>query len=167
VEIWTATIAGKARYSFDDANVEIDRGNGAKSIALADVSRVTCAGLGAMRVCELQLRDGSRQAMSTEQPTAEFKHFIEALHVKLAERDGIVFTRGSWMVVGVLAAIGVLVIALGALLYAGVVVPPPIFRGKAMLIMIFGLAWCFVGPVLVWRSRPRPYDPRAPLDVLA
>ena len=38
---------------------------------------------------------------------------------------------------------------------------------KAFVVMVAGAVWLVVGPLLVWRSRPRPYDPRAPLGVLA
>jgi hypothetical protein len=168
VEIWTANkIGGKERYFFDDAKIEIDRGKGVKTIPIADIERVNCIRFAEIRGCELQLRDGTKQLMSVDVPSTEFKPFIEALHVKLAEHGGIEFVRGSWLVVGVLAAIGVMAIIAGWLIYTGVLVPPEGLRAKAFMIMIAGAIWVVLGPALVWRSRPRPYDPRAPLDVLA
>jgi hypothetical protein len=168
MEIWTSTSTGsKEHYSFDSDKVEIDRGKGAKIIPIADIARVNCVAFANIRGCELQLRDGGKQLMSVEPPNGEFRAFIEALHVHLADRGGISFVKGSWLVVVTLASIGVLGIVGGALIYTGVIVPPPMFAGKAVAIMIAGVLWALLGPALVWRSRPRAYDPRAPLDVLA
>lgn len=167
VEIWTETAAGKERYFFDGENLEIDRGKGVKTIPITDVKSVMCVAFANMRVCELRLRDGVKQALSVDKPSPEFKRFIEALHVKLADAGGVTFQRGSWLAIVTLALIGTLMIVFGALLYTKAIVVSPMLNGKALVIMLAGVASALFGPLLVWRTRPRPYDPRAPLDVLA
>jgi hypothetical protein len=165
VELLTTTNGVKQRFFFDDAKIELDYGKGAKSYALTDITRVSVSALGSLRMCELCMRDGAKPVLSTGTPTLEFKSFVEALHQRIAALDTpVAFVRGSWLIMGTLAVIGVLAIALGALLYFDIITPPAMFRGKGM---ILGAAWILLGPALLWRSRPRPYDPRAPLDVLA
>ncbi len=155
----TLSIHGKSiRYVLHDDKLTIDT----RIIALADIARVRLATLAEIQMCELGLRDGTTATITndTKDKRASYGTLIRELHARLAPLPGITYVRGAWLLVGLMAAIGVLAIVFALALYLGWFTPPPMFAGKAMLIMILGVVWVFVGPLLVWRSRPRSYDAR-------
>lgn len=117
--------------------------------------------MGSMRICELGLSNGVQVALSTERPTAEFTAFIEALHRKLMGHQPVEFVRGSWLLVAVNAAIGVLAVLTGLALHFGWIAPPEFMRAKAMSVVTVGFVWAVIGPFLVWRSRHQSYLPTA------
>lgn len=162
MEIETTTTAGVAeRFRLTDDTLEITRGAGpCRSYSLSSVTRVQLASLGEMRVCELGMTDGSKTAISAAKPTAAFGSFVALLHGKLvAQSRPVVYVRGSWLLVGLLAAIGVLAMLLALSVHLGWLDMLGLTPGQALRIMFGGLLWTLIGPAIVWGSRPRAYDP--------
>lgn len=153
------------RYVLDDEKLLSNE----RVIELAAIARVRLATLAEMSMCELTLRDGTTRMIANDarDKRASYGALIRELHAKLATREGVEYVRGAWLLVGVMAGIGALVVAFAAALWLGWITPPAMLAGKAMALMIAGGVWLVVGPLLVWRSRPRSYDPRAvPADLL-
>jgi hypothetical protein len=142
---------------------------GERVIDLAAIARVRLATLAEMSMCELVLRDGTTAVIANDARAkrASYGALIRELHGKLATRDGVEYVCGAWLLVGVMAGIGVLVVMFSAALWQGWITPPAILARRALLLMILGVAWLVLGPLLVWRSRPRGYDPHAvPADLV-
>ena len=154
------------RYVLLDDTLTINE----RVVDLSTVARVRLATLAEMAMCELTLRDGTTGMVATDTRAthATYGALVRALHANLAARPDVVYVRGAWLLVGVMAGIGVLAIVAATALWQHWISVPPMFAGKAMLIMLAGVIWIVVGPLLVWRSRPRSYDPRAvPNDLVA
>jgi len=160
MDVWLSSHGHKTRYVLGDARLSINE----RVIELSTIARVRLVVLAEMQACELTLRDGKTAMVvnDTKEHSASYGELVRALHGRLAPLPGVEFVRGSWLLVGVLAAIGVVVIAFAVVLQQGWFSVPPMFAGKATLIMILGFAWIVLGPLLVWKSRPRGYDPRSP-----
>ncbi|MCA9675684.1 MAG: hypothetical protein KC464_11655 [Myxococcales bacterium] len=146
-------------YQLDDTEVVL----GKRRLALADVARVRLARFAEMWACELELRDGTRGTVISADAAsrAPWARLVERLHARLIELGGpVTYVRGSWTVVAITAAIGVLVVGLAAILHAGWLTPPAFLAGKTRAMMVLGAISVVAGPLLTKRSRPRPYDPR-------
>lgn len=136
---------------------------GERRIELGSVVRVRLAALGNLTMCELHLRDGATRVIANENPAARdaYARLVTRLHAELAASGAeIKFVRGSWTLVGLLSAVGIATCGVGYAVGAGWLAVSDALRSKALLIELLGLAWVVVGPLLVWRSVPRRYDPR-------
>jgi hypothetical protein len=147
----------ESSYRLDGDHLVVSGDKGERRIDLASVKAVRLAGIAEMIACELELAGGAKDTIVTDDRTtrAAYGRVVHAVHARLADRPGVSFVRGSWLLVGVLAAIGVVAVLAAFVIREGWIDVPPALRGKATLIMMSGAAWIVVGPLLVWRSRPR------------
>lgn len=153
------------RCALDDEKLSINE----RVIELSAIAKVRLATLAEMSICELTLRDGTMVSLANDarDKQAGYGALIRALHARLASREGVEYVRGAWLLVGVMVAIGALTVGFAAALWQGWITPPAVLAGKATLLMILGAVWLVLGPLVVWRSRPHSYDPRAvPADLV-
>lgn len=160
----------KLAYRLDDDILERTDAPGAEgAILLSAIRRVRLAKLGKMSICELTFADGKSHCLTHDEDAtrAAYQRLVRTLHAKLVERGDIEFVRGSWLIVATLAGIGLVVVLFGLTIHQRWLPIPAMLHGKALAVMILGGAWVVVGPLVVWRSRPRHYDPRElPRDLL-
>ena len=164
VDVWLSRAGQTVRYVLGDDRLSINE----RVIELTSIARVRLFQLGDMQGCELLDRDGKPATIVNDalDKRDSYAELVRSLHGRLADVPGIVFTRGAWLLVGVNIAIGVLVLGFALALQQRWLTPPAALEGKAMIVMVLGVVWLIVGPLLVRRSRPRSYDPRAVPDDL-
>lgn len=153
------------RYVLHDDKLSMNE----RVIELAMIARVRLATLAEMAMCELTLRDGTTAMIANDarDKRTSYGALMRELHARLATREGVEYVRGAWLFVGLMGGIGVLVVVLATALWQGWITPPGMLAGRAKGLMLLGVVWLVFGPLLVWRSRPRRYDPRAvPADLL-
>ena len=129
---------------------------------LRRVREVRLGIVGSWLSCDLYLEGGDQVVIMFDErgSRAAYGRLMEALHARLATYPGVRYQRGSWTQVGFMALLGVLGIAVGLALYQGWLDVGARFAGKATLLMLGGAGWVVAGPLFVWGSRPRGYDPR-------
>lgn len=158
-------------YRIDAGSLVVLGPSGSETrLDLATISRVRLANLGDMRMCDLQWPGGKSHCLSNDDRKMDgaYAGIVAQLHEVLASRGPAVeFVRGSWFIGGLVAAIGAVTCGLGLAVHLGWIALPDGLQGKANLLMMLCVAWLVVGPFVIWRGRPRAYDPRAlPRDLV-
>lgn len=146
----------------DDA-VTIEAAAQPRRIPLADIRSVRVARIGTVEMFELELGEGGKQAVATDdrECRARFAELVRALYERLAPR-GVTFVSGAWFLVVVVFAIAVVCGTLAGLVVAGVIDAPAFVR-RAWVVMILCV---LMGPVALWKARPKPLADRAALDAV-
>jgi hypothetical protein len=160
-----SALGRQASYRLEPGELVIDSASGERRVPFTTIARVHLAKLGAMTSCELRLTDGTTRMIANEDAAAraDCEALVLELHRQLAEGPTpVAFVRGSWALVGLLTSIGALVAGLGVALTQGWITVGPALQSKAAALQWLGLTWVVLGPLIVIRSIPRRYDPRAP-----
>lgn len=150
-------------YGLDERALTITVEGNERRIELDAIRAVRVARIGNLEMCALSLDAGKESTLATDEAgsRAAYASLVLALYRALASR-GVPFVGGSTFIVVLIAVICVVLGAVGALLYLGVIDAPQ-FQTRGM---ILALVCAVVGPIAAFRARPKPVQSEAELTAL-